>query len=85
MDVGIHTGYLHDWETDNWQYNYGGSVGLTPAENMWLSVGYNLEGFSDDDFDQSEYTAQGPFLQLRYRADKDQLSKLIRKKKEMDK
>ena len=76
VDVGIHAGYLHDWENDNWQYNYGGSVGLTPAENMWLSVGYNLEGFSDKDFEQSEYTAQGPYLQLRYRADKDQLSKI---------
>jgi len=76
MDVGVHAGYLHDWENDNWQYSYGGSVGLTPAENMWLSVGYNLEGFSDEDFDQSAYTAKGVFLQLRYRADKDQLSKI---------
>ncbi len=80
MDIGLHAGYLHDWENDNWEYTYGGSLGYTPAKNMWLSAGYNLEGFSDNDFDQSEYTAQGPFLQLRYRADKDQLAKLTRRK-----
>ena len=84
MDVGVHAGYLHDWKTDNWQYNYGGSMGLTPATNMWLSIGYNLEGFTDEDFDQSDYTAQGPFLQLLYRADKDQLSKLVKFKKATD-
>jgi hypothetical protein len=49
---------------------------------MWLSVGYNLEGYSDNDFDESEYTAQGPYLQLRYRADKDQLSKIFKKKEQ---
>ncbi len=80
IDVGVHTGYLHDWENNNWEYNLGGSVGVTPAENMWLSVGYNLEGFTDEDFDQSEYTAQGPYIQLRYRADKDQLSKIVKRK-----
>ena len=81
MDIGVHAGYLHDWETDNWEYNYGASIGATPSENIWLSAGYNIDGFSDDDFDQSEYTAKGPYLQFRYKADKDQLEKIIHQRK----
>lgn len=72
-DVGVHAGYLRSWDADTTEYGYGVTVGTSPRKNMWLSLGYNFEGFSDDDFNNSDYTAQGPFIQFRYRADAEQL------------
>ena len=38
---------------------------------MWLSVGYNVEGFEDDDFIAADYTAKGPYLKLRMKFDQN--------------
>ena len=38
---------------------------------MWISVGYNFDGFRDDDFEASRYTAQGPYIKFRMKADQD--------------
>ncbi|CAA6813276.1 MAG: Unknown protein [uncultured Thiotrichaceae bacterium] len=72
-DVGLHAGYLRSWDADTTEYGYGLSVGTSPRKNMWFSLGYNFEGFSDDDFNNSDYTAKGPYIQFRYRADAEQL------------
>jgi hypothetical protein len=39
------------------------------ARNVWMSLGYNFDGFSDDDFSASEYTAEGVFLKYRLKFD----------------
>jgi hypothetical protein len=38
---------------------------------MWVSIGYNFAGFEDKDFDAARYTAQGPFIKFRMKADQD--------------
>jgi uncharacterized repeat protein (TIGR01451 family) len=80
-DIGLHAGYLHDWDLGNWEQLYGMSLGVSPVDDMWLSLGYNVAGFTDEDFSQSEYTAQGPFLRFRYRLDQDSLSSQIERLK----
>ncbi|WP_371185704.1 OmpA family protein [Thalassotalea maritima] len=70
-DVGLHANVLHSWEAENYQYGYGGSIGYSPERNVWISFGYNLQGFKDRDFNGSEYTAQGPFLRFRIKADQN--------------
>lgn len=72
-DMGVHAAYLRSWDTDTTEYGYGLSVGVSPRKNIWLSLGYNFEGFSDEDFNDSEYTSEGAFIQFRYRADAEQL------------
>jgi len=57
-------------------YSYGLSVGMTPARNAWISIGYNLEGFTDADFSGAEYTAQGLYLKLRVKLDQDSVREL---------
>ncbi len=52
-------------------YSVGASVGRLLYKNIWASVGYNVAGFSDEDFSQSEYTARGPFVRLRVKVDQD--------------
>jgi len=68
-DIGLHGGALHTWEIGQLDWRSGGSVGYNPAENLWVSVGYNVTGYRDDDFAQGNYTAQGPYISFRFKFD----------------
>jgi uncharacterized repeat protein (TIGR01451 family) len=70
-DLGFHGAALHSWESDVLDYSFGLDVGVTFAKNIWVSVGYNFAGFRDADFSASRHTAQGPYLQIRIKADQD--------------
>ena len=70
-DVGVHADMLHSWETDVSTFGWGVDVGVTVFDNVWISMGYNFAGFRDDDFSSSNYTAQGPFITFRIKADQD--------------
>ena len=68
-DIGANTSVLHSWESDVMDYGFGVDLGFNVAENVWLSLGYNVTGFEDDDFEQARYTAKGPFLRFSIKAD----------------
>jgi len=70
-DLGVHLAALHSWESDVMDYSMGLDVGVSFARNIWVSVGYNFAGFRDADFSASRHTAQGPYLQIRIKADQD--------------
>ncbi|HBS36369.1 MAG TPA: hypothetical protein DEA50_15030 [Parvularcula sp.] len=69
IDLGVHAEVLHSWNSGATQYAYGPSVGVSPAKNVWLSLGWNFDGFSDQDFAAAEYSATGPYLKLRIKFD----------------
>ncbi len=69
LDVGVQSAMLHSWTADNYQFSAGPSVGVSPIANSWISVGYNIVGFRDSDFDAARYTAQGVFVKLRIKFD----------------
>jgi uncharacterized repeat protein (TIGR01451 family) len=71
FDIGLHGTQLNSWKSGTSDTSVGLDVGITIARNMWVSVGYNFQGFNDRDFEASRYTAQGPFLKLRIKADQD--------------
>ena len=70
-DVGAHGGYLFNSDDSALESVAGVSVGVTPLDNAWLSVGYNFEGFDDKDFDESSYKSKGLYMNLRYKVDQD--------------
>jgi len=70
-DIGVQGGYLNDWGEGNIEALAGVSVGVTPAENTWLSLGYNFQGFYDKDFDKSDYKRQGPYVNFHYKFNQD--------------
>ena len=76
-DFGMHGKIWHSWESEVYQYSFGIDLGITFAQNMWVSVGYNLDGFDDDDFSFAGYTAKGPYIKLRIKADQDSLRSLV--------
>ncbi len=49
----------------------GVEVGYLVVQNLWLSAGYNVRGFRDDDMAAGEYTNQGMFLRLRFKFDEN--------------
>ena len=56
----------------------GLSVGVTPFRNGWVSLGYNLTGFEDDDFSEGGETGEGPFVQFRLKFDQDVIRSIFR-------
>ena len=49
------------------------STGWNLGKDLWLSIGYNFDGFKDKDFSLAEYTAQGAYLKVRFKFDQDTL------------
>ncbi|MGB5472420.1 MAG: OmpA family protein [Gammaproteobacteria bacterium] len=68
-DLGARASTLHSWNSDQYEYSFGVSAGFNPATNIWVSAGYNWNGYEDDDFTLAGYTATGPYLRLRFKFD----------------
>lgn len=69
LDIGLQASSLNAWEDHAHAYSFGPMVGASPVTNGWISLGWNIKGFRDADFDAARYTAQGPYLQLRFKFD----------------
>jgi hypothetical protein len=70
-DIGLQGSVLHSWNAGQLDYSEGISVGYNLMQNAWVSLGYNLTGFADKDFSQSEFTAQGPYVRFRFKFDQE--------------
>jgi len=57
-------------------YAVGPSLGVKPFDNGWISVGWNLVGFHDRDFEASRYTRSGPYVTMRLKFDQLSLQAL---------
>ena len=68
-DVGLRGSLLHSWGLNQKSYGSQASVGYTAAKNLWISMGYNFEGFKDRDFSCADFTSQGFFVKLRMKFD----------------
>jgi len=51
------------------QYGLGVEVGYLVTTNLWLSAGYNVLGYRDDDLATGESTQKGAYVRLRYKFD----------------
>jgi len=69
VDVGVHGEALYSYNSGTLAYSFGPSLGFAPAKNFWLSLGWNIKGFVDEDFAAAEYSRQGPYLKLRIKFD----------------
>ncbi len=57
-------------------YSGGPSLSLSPVKNSYITIGYNVVGFEDRDFQDSRYTRSGPYVTLRLKFDQDSFSAL---------
>lgn len=49
----------------------GAEVGYLIDKDMWLSLGYNVRGFNDREFNDLAQTQQGVYVRFRYKFDED--------------
>lgn len=74
-DAGVLASLLADRQGGR-QWGLGGEIGYRAADNLWLSVGYNVFGYRDSDLAPAEPTAQGVFIRLRFKFDETSLTGL---------
>lgn len=68
-DVGLRGSLLHSWNGGQRAWSGGASTGYNVIDNSWISLGYNVWGFTDKDFSAADYTAQGPYVRFRMKFD----------------
>jgi len=73
FDVGVMGGYMYSPQGNARQSAYGVEVGAVVTQNLRVAVGYNVQGFSDQDLTGSSYTAQGFYLRMRFKFDEELL------------
>ncbi|HEY4073651.1 MAG TPA: hypothetical protein VGM52_11165, partial [Herbaspirillum sp.] len=50
---------------------FGAEAGYQVKDDLWVSAGYNVVGFTDRDFAGMAETAQGVYFRLRYKFDEN--------------
>lgn len=68
-DVGAQLASHNDWVANNGRYSAGLNVGVSPLQNLWITVGYNFAGFRDEDFDAAAWTQDGAYVRFRLKFD----------------
>ncbi|MGB5076383.1 MAG: hypothetical protein WBO17_02755 [Sphingorhabdus sp.] len=58
----------------NIAYSGGPVLTVTPFKNTNISIGYNIVGFEDRDFEKSRYTRSGPFITFKLKLDQESLA-----------
>ncbi|MCF6219693.1 MAG: DUF11 domain-containing protein [Robiginitomaculum sp.] len=71
IDIGLHGSVLYGANSDTLSYAYGPSIGISPVDNVWLSLGYNVEGYKDRDFSAAEYSQKGAYIKFRFKFDQN--------------
>jgi uncharacterized repeat protein (TIGR01451 family) len=71
FDIGVHAHTHYSANSEVLKYSTGLSFGWNMMRNIWLSVGYNFDGFEDRDFSAAGYTATGPYIRFRMKFDQD--------------
>jgi len=73
-DISVSASTLLGKGTQSKHYGLGLELGFMVMENLWVSGGYNIFGYRDDDLASGEYTNKGVFVRLRYKFDEDLFS-----------
>jgi uncharacterized repeat protein (TIGR01451 family) len=76
LDVGAAGTIRQNPGGRSYSYSGGPTIGISPMKNTYISVGYNIVGFHDRDYEDSRYTRSGPFVTLRLKFDQNSLAGL---------
>jgi hypothetical protein len=76
-DVGAQATVFDTPDAGTRERSFGLDVGRRFGTKLWVSVGWNLTGFSDRDFSRERYTAQGPYLRFRLHVDQDAMRDFV--------
>ena len=79
IDIGLRGQLMSTSGIGTKEFSYGPSIGVTPVKNVWINAGYNVVGFKDTDFEASEYSRKGVYLQMRIKFDQHTAKGLLRR------
>ncbi len=74
LDVGAAGSVRIGTGGKNIAYSGGPILTIAPLKNANISLGYNIVGFNDRDFEDSRYTRSGPFLTFKLKFDQESLA-----------
>ena len=69
LDIGATASFQHAWSDHRWAWSGGPAVGVSPAGDVWVTLGYNIAGYRDRDLADDRYTRSGPYLTVRLKFD----------------
>ena len=72
-DIGVSGTVRIGNKGDNIAYAVGPLLTVTPFTNANVTIGYNITGFNDRDFEQARYSRSGPFLTFKLKFDQTSL------------
>ena len=73
-DVGVAGTVRIGQGGDNIAYSGGPVLTVSPFENANISLGYNIVGFEDRDFEESRYTRSGAYVTFKLKFDQESLA-----------
>ncbi|WP_290524083.1 hypothetical protein [Alcanivorax sp.] len=73
FDLDLHAGAITTEGVAERRFSYGFTVNALIRRNLRMGVGYNFQGFRDDDLDPEGYNAEGVYVGLEYKFDEDDL------------
>ncbi len=68
-DLGLNGSLLTSQAESATRYALGLELGYLVTTNLWLSGGYNVSGFRDEELAGSDFTQEGAYLRLRFKFD----------------
>ena len=77
-DLGVRGALRHSFDAGVSRYSAGLSVGHSFWDKLWVTAGYNLLGFDDEDFIAADYAAQGPWVSFRFQLDESLVPRFLR-------
>lgn len=69
FEVGGRASVRANFADGTTSYSTGPEVGVSPTRDMLLTFGYNVTGYSDQDFSGAQYTNAGPYAGIRLKFD----------------
>lgn len=69
LEIGARGTIRANLRDETASFSVGPSVGFVPATGTLLTVGYNIEGYRDEDFSASQHTDQGLYASVRAKLD----------------
>ena len=73
FEIGATATVRANLDDEVYSFSYGPQVGFTPADDVLLTVGYNVDGFRDADFSAARNTEQGFYAAVRIKFDANTL------------
>ena len=69
IEVGASASVRANLTDDTTAFAFGPQIGITPAKNTLLTVGYNVKGFRDADFSVARHTDDGLYAAVKIKFD----------------